>query len=99
MKTTKDLRQDILCPGRHSNQAHPEYISIALPLDQQVRDNASNKSKLCLKRNKQNFKFWKYLKSAIFWVATPYSSERTRRFGGTYRLHFQCRRVRQTKYQ
>jgi hypothetical protein len=29
------------------------------------------------------------MKSAIFWIVTTYSSERARRFGGTYRLHIQ----------
>jgi hypothetical protein len=37
--------------------------------------------------------------SVAFFVATPCSSERARRFGGIYRLHLQGRRVSQTRYQ
>jgi hypothetical protein len=35
------------------------------------------------------------MKSTVFWAVTPCSLERDRRFGGTYRLHFQGRRVSQ----
>jgi hypothetical protein len=33
------------------------------------------------------------MKSAIFWIATPYSSERVQAFGGIYRLRLQGRNV------
>jgi hypothetical protein len=37
------------------------------------------------------------IKSAVFCVVTPRISERTRRFGATYRLHLQGRRVNQAR--
>jgi hypothetical protein len=39
------------------------------------------------------------VKSTIFWVVTPYSSERARHFVGTYRLHLQGRIVSQARNQ
>jgi hypothetical protein len=37
------------------------------------------------------------VKSALFWIETPYSSKNARRFGGTYLLRLQCRRVSQAR--
>jgi hypothetical protein len=31
----------------------------------------------------------------VFWLVTPYSCEKAQRFGGTYHLHHQGRRVKQ----
>jgi hypothetical protein len=39
------------------------------------------------------------LKNTIFWVVTPCSSERVRRFGRTHRLHAQDRSVRNQQKQ
>jgi hypothetical protein len=39
------------------------------------------------------------VKSAVFWVVTPCSSERTQRFGGIYLLNLQGRRVRHARNQ
>jgi hypothetical protein len=39
------------------------------------------------------------LNSTVFWVITPWSSNRTRRFGGNCRLHLQDRRVNQARNQ
>jgi hypothetical protein len=36
-----------------------------------------------------------YVKSAVFWVVTPFNSEMPQRFGGTYRPHLLDARVRQ----
>jgi ABC-type molybdate transport system permease subunit len=37
------------------------------------------------------------VKSTVFWVVTPSSSETARRFGGTYCLHLQDRRLRKAR--
>jgi hypothetical protein len=34
------------------------------------------------------------MKNAVFWYVVPYRSCVDRRFGGTYRLHFQGRKIR-----
>jgi hypothetical protein len=39
------------------------------------------------------------MKSTLLWVVTPYSSEESQRFGGTYYLHLQVRRVSQARNQ
>lgn len=40
---------------------------------------------------------WHWLKSVIFWVVTPCSSERTQHFGGAYHLYLHGWRVSQAK--
>jgi hypothetical protein len=55
---------------------------------------AIHPSNICFKKFKR-FRLPLILKNAVFWdVATcrPYMN---RRFGGTYRLHFQCRKIRE----
>jgi hypothetical protein len=39
------------------------------------------------------------MKDGVFWIATPCSSERARRFGGTWRLHLQGWKVSQARNQ
>jgi hypothetical protein len=37
----------------------------------------------------------KYFKNGVFWDVTPFKSCVNRRFGGTYHLHLQDRKIRE----